>query len=129
MFSLSLFMKILFNQLFQSPNYQNQKSNPQSPSNPAFGSAKARKLIEKVLQADSNNFRGINATFDDMVAAYNELGYDVILKRGSHAVIPITDHANLPLVIPHGSKYVHPLDLRRLRCVLRGDVEKALNVH
>ena len=101
----------------------------QPASNPAFGSAKARKLIEKVLQADSNNFRGIKATFDDMVAAYNELGYDVIMKRGSHAAVPITDHANLPLVIPHNNKYVHPLDLKRLKYVIQGETEKALNVH
>ena len=73
MFSLNLFMKILFNQLFQPLNYKNQNTNYQPASNPAFGSAKARKLIEKVLQADSNNFRGINATFEEVVKACTEM--------------------------------------------------------
>lgn len=128
-------MNISCNNIFQSINFQNQNASPKTVTNsqvvssPTFGSAKARKLIEKVLSSNVNNYKGINATFEDMVAVYQELGYDVIMKRGSHAVVPISDSANLPLVIPHGNKYVHPLDLKRLRCVLNGEIDKALNVH
>lgn len=128
-FYLNCYMNISLNSYISSCNNSNLQLAASSQYQPAFGSAKARKLIEKVLSANSNNFRGINATFDDMVAVYQELGYDVIMKRGSHAVVPLTTKVNLPLVIPHGNKYVHPLDLRRLQCVLNGDLEKALNVH
>lgn len=129
MFCLNCFMNISLNSYISSYNNSYLQLSPFNQNQPAFGSAKARKLMEKVLNANSNNFKGINATFDDMVATYQELGYDVIMKRGSHAIVPLTPKANLPLVIPHGNKYVHPLDLRRLQYILNGDLEKALNVH
>ena len=64
-----------------------------------------------------------------MVSAYNELGYDVLCKRGSHAVVPVTEKFNLPLVIPHGTKYVNPQDLKRLQFVINGQIDRALAVH
>ena len=102
--------------------------NPQkAQSETSFGSVKAKKLIEKVRTA--KNLKNINATFEDMVTVYKELGYNVIMKRGSHAVIPITEKVNLPLVIPHNSKFVHIHDLKRLQYIVNGEIEKALKVH
>ena len=120
-------MKVNFN----SYNLIDIYSYPQKPQDlsiqPNFKSVKARKLIEKIQSA--KHLKHINATFEDMVAIYEELGFDVILKRGSHATVPLTENKNLPLVIPHGSKYVHPLDLKRLQFVLKGEIERALNTH
>lgn len=91
---------------------------------PSFKSAKTRKMIDEIKNA--KNLKHINLTFDDMVDIYNDLGYDVILKRGSHAVIPITDKVNLPVVIPHGEKFIHIHDIKRLKFILNGEIEKAL---
>ena len=120
-------MKINFNpSSFIKPVSYTQKSQ-KSQTEQSFGSVKARKLIEKVRT--TKNLKNINATFEDMVAVYEELGYDVIMKRGSHAVVPLTEKVNLPLVIPHNSKHVHSLDLKRLQYILNGEIEKALNIN
>lgn len=89
-----------------------------------FQGASSRKFIEKLKEEQS--LKHIKATFNDMVGAYEELGYEVIFKRGSHAVVPISKHANIPLVIPHGQKYVAPIDLKRLKLVIQGEIEKAI---
>ena len=103
------------------------KTSP-SQEQPAFGSARARKLIERVKNAKT--FKGFNVSFEEMVSAYNELGYEVSFKRGSHAVIALTETVNLPLPIPHGNKKCMDMfDLKRLQCVINGDIERALNLH
>ena len=127
MFILNKYMKVSFNVYNAINNYSYSQSSQDVHSQPVFGSAKARKLMEKIVAAKSLKY--INATYEDMVAIYSELGFDVITKRGSHAVVPLTEKVNLPLVMPHGSKYVHPLDLKRLQFVIKGEFERALNVH
>ena len=93
---------------------------------PSFGSAKTKKLMEQILNA--KDLKKVHLTFYDVVDIYSDLGYDVIMKRGSHAIVPITDKINLPVVIPHGSKYVHPCDIKRLRYIINGEIQKALSV-
>lgn len=81
-----------------------------------FNGAKSRKLIEKI--SNSKQLKKMDITFDELVRMYNEIGYDVILKRGSHAAIPLTDEITISVVIPHGSeKYVKPNDLKRFLLV------------
>ena len=116
-------MKINFNGIINTNFNKAQRINSQ----PSFGSAKTRKFLEELRNAQ--NFKHINATFDDMVDAYNDLGYDVILKRGSHASVPLTDKINITLVIPHGKKYVATKDIKRLYLILNGEIEKALAIH
>ncbi|MBQ8848619.1 MAG: hypothetical protein IJ003_06715 [Candidatus Gastranaerophilales bacterium] len=121
-------MKLNFSSYNAINSYSNSQKLQQINEQTSFGSSKARKLAQIIK--DAKNFKHINATFDDAVAIYRELGYDVLMKRGSHAVVPLTEKVNLPLVIPHGSsKFVHPFDLKRLQFVINGEIEKALNVH
>ncbi len=118
-------MKINFNSVinnFSFPQNIRGKNSQQS-----FGSVKAKQLLETIKTEKS--VKNIKITFDEIVGAYNELGYDVICKRGSHAVVPITDRVNLPIVIPHGTKYINPLDVKRLQLILNGDIDKALRMH
>ncbi len=72
----------------------------------------------------SNNQKEWKYTFDDIKGIYEHLGYDVMMKRGSHAIVNING-SNLPLVIPHKDKYVNSKDVKRLKCVLSGDTDKA----
>ena len=92
----------------------------------SFCGASSRKLIKKILETD--NLYNIKATFDDMVRAYEELGYDIVLKRGSHASIKVGSDYNMSLVIPHGDKYVKMKDVLRLKYVASGDLENARKV-
>lgn len=94
---------------------------------PSFQGAKSRKFL--AMLADATNLKKIKATFDDIVDAYAELGYDVIMKRGSHAIVPINERINIPLVIPHKDKIVSPFDLKRLKLIMQGEIEKATIVH
>ena len=120
-------MKINFSPFSFINSVSYTQKSQKAQTEPSFGSVKAQKLIEKIR--NTKNIKNINVTFEDMVSVYKELGYDVIMKRGSHAVIPITEKVNLPLVIPHSSKYIHRHDIKRLQFVLNGEIEKALNVH
>ena len=117
-------MQINFNTYKISNNYS---QNPCGAQPLSFGSAKTRKFLETVSSA--KYVKHINATFDDMVDAYNDLGYDVVLKRGSHAIVPLAEGKNLPLVIPHGRKFVSPLDIKRLQLVVNGDIDRAITIH
>ena len=93
---------------------------------PSFSGAKSRKLIQKLmsmLKVDK-----CQVTFDELEKMYNEIGYDVMLKRGSHAVIPVTDSINIPLVIPHKDKYVHKNDLKRFLLVKEGKFSEAQKI-
>lgn len=92
----------------------------------SFGSAKARKLIEKLTT--SKQLKKEKITFDNLESTYNEIGYDVFRKRGSHAVIKLSNGINLPVIIPHGKKYVHPLDLKRFLLVSQNKIDDALRV-
>ena len=119
-------MGICFNIINSNYNgYANCKNNSQS-NQPSFQGAKARKILEQVSKAKT--FKNIHLTFDEMVSTYNELGYDVLMKRGSHAVIVKDSMTNYPLVIPHGNKYVHPNDVKRLQCVMNGEFDKAARI-
>ena len=90
---------------------------------PSFRGNSARKLIEGVKQAKLLN--KVHYTFDEMVKIYEELGFDVVMKGGSHAVVNLGDY-NIPLVIPHrGEKYVSLADIKRLKHVIDGNYEAA----
>lgn len=107
-------------------NFTNIKSAhtiPKKITQPSFEGAQSRKLIAKIESA--KQLKKLSVTFDQLVNAYKEIGFDVFFKRGSHAVVPVSDEYNIPLVIPHGNKYVSPYDLKRFRYVLNGDYEKA----
>lgn len=95
-------------------------------NNPSFYGAKSRKLIEKLMSMPKVDKCQI--TFDELEKMYNEIGYDVMMKRGSHAVIPVTDSINIPLVIPHGYKYVHKNDLKRFLLVKEGKFAEAQKI-
>jgi hypothetical protein len=114
-------MEINFNQIYSA---QNPISKPNARL--SFEGARSKKLIAKIKNA--TQLKKIAITFDELVNAYKEIGYDVFFKRGSHAVVPITDNCNIPLVIPHDDKYVSPYDLKRFRHVLNGEFEKAIRV-
>lgn len=89
---------------------------------PAFCGASSEKLIKKILT--SKNPKELKITFDELCRIYNHLGYDVTLKRGSHATVRV-NKTNIPIVIPHKDKYVHSNDIRRLRLVMNGEEKKA----
>jgi len=91
--------------------------------NRAFCGARSRKLIEKVQRTEKMD--KLKVSFDELERMYNEIGYDVLYKRGSHAIVHVTDTINIPIVIPHKTKDVHPFDLVRFKYVLNGEFEKA----
>ena len=70
-----------------------------------------QKLIKSIEKAPQ--LKKLKITFDELERMYNELGYDVIRKRGSHAIVQLTENINIPVIISHGSKYVHFNDLKR----------------
>ena len=92
----------------------------------SFQGRAAEKLIEKIKGTKHLYSKALKLTFNDAVKIYGHLGYDVLMKRGSHAVIP-TQYGNMPLVIPHKDKYISPKDVARLRFIIDGDIKKALN--
>ena len=91
-----------------------------------FSGARARKLIKKVN--DSEKMDKLKISFEELEAMYQEIGYDVIYKRGSHAVIVISDKVRLSLVHPHGKRkgLVTPTEIKKLRYVAQGEIEKAI---
>ncbi len=105
--------------------YSPRPANNQGVSSPSFCGRAQEKLIKKIMA--SSNQKEWKYTFDDIKGVYEHLGFDVVLKRGSHAIVNI-EGKNIPLVMPHGDKYVNPKDVRRLRCLLLGDLDKALNM-
>ena len=92
---------------------------------PSFQGKASVKFLEKLKTAD--NLKHVKASFDEMVRAYNELGYDVIHKRGSHAVVIISDKIRLSLIHPHGNKkgIVTITEIKKLKYVALGEIEKA----
>ena len=98
-------------------------SNISNLNNMAFSGARARKLIEKIK--NMKKLEKADVSFDELKSMYNEIGYDVVYKRGSHAVVPITEDFNIPVVIPHKRKNVHPFDLKRFKYILTGEFDKA----
>ena len=101
-------------ELYQGYNHHSQV---------AFYGARARKLIPRIN--DMDKFDKVDISFDELKSMYNELGYDVVYKRGSHAVVSITDEINIPVVIPHKRKNVHPFDLKRFKYVMLEEFDKA----
>ena len=93
-------------------------------SSPSFCGKSPQKLIQKILATEDN--KKIHLTFDEVAKIYGYLGYDVLMKRGSHAVIPVNEQINIALPIPHKDKYVSPFDIKRLKHMINGDIEKAL---
>lgn len=88
-----------------------------------FESKKAQKLIERVQNAE--RLDKLQISFDELKSMYKEIGYDVLYKRGSHAIVPISKDLNIPVVIPHKTKNVHLFDLKRFIYILHGEFEKA----
>lgn len=108
---------------FANTNYNSFSTNKTS-SSPAFCGNSPQKLIQKIMATENN--KNVHITFDEAAKIYRYLGYDVLMKRGSHAIIPLTESKNLPLPIPHKDKYVGAYDIKRLKCVINGDIEGAL---
>lgn len=90
---------------------------------PSFTGRATQKLISHILSTQNN--KNVKITFDQLVNIYNELGYDVLMKRGSHAIVQINNLINIPIVIPHKDKCVHPSDIKRLKLIIAGQPEKA----
>ena len=113
-------MQINFNTISFNP-LNNKRNN-----NLNFQGKASIKFIEKLKT--TQNLKYVKATFDDMVRAYNELGYDVMHKRGSHAVIIISDKIRLSLIHPHGNKkgIVTIAEVKKLKYIAQGEIEKAL---
>ena len=104
-------------------NFNIYQYNYNKTASPGFESAKARKLITKIAQSKQLSKEKI--TFEELESMYNELGYNVLRKRGSHAVITTPNGYNIPLVMPHGHKHVSPLDLKRFILVQQNKFEEA----
>ncbi len=119
-------MNINFNPYISTNYYSSSQKQQVSHAQPTFEGMKFIKLIETVKNTKS--FRHFNMSFNDVAAIYQELGYNIIFKGGSHAIIPLTETINIPLVIPHSSKYVSPFDLKRLKYILNGEIDKTLNI-
>jgi len=95
-------------------------------SNVSFKGASSEKLLKKIMQTD--NIKNLKISFNEMVKLYEHLGYDVLMKRGSHAIVPVAEGVNIPLVIPHKDKVVHVHDIKRLKLIVAGEIEKAKQV-
>ena len=121
MFFINRYMEINFNNTVYLSSLR-----PNNARQLSFEGASSRKLIAKIKSA--TQLKKLGVTFDELVNAYKEIGFDVLQKRGSHAVVPLTSEINIPLVIPHGNKYVSPLDLKRFKFVLDGDYVRASTV-
>lgn len=115
---------MLLNFPFIKSDYNTPKAvaKKQSVSNPVFGANTPQKLIKKII--NTPNDKNVKLTFDEVAKIYNYLGYDVIMKRGSHAIVPV-GNVNIPLIIPHKDKNIAPKDIRTLRLIITGDIEKA----
>lgn len=92
-------------------------------NNITFSSKRAQKLIEKIKVAEK--MEKLQISFDELKSMYKEIGYDVLFKRGSHAIVPVNEELNIPVVIPHKRKNVHPFDLKRFKYILLGMFDKA----
>ena len=90
---------------------------------PVFGGVQTQKLIAKLEKAERINKMEI--TFDQLERMYNEIGFDVVKKRGSHASIQLTPEIIISVIIPHGKKYVNINDLRRFLLVKEGKYKEA----
>ena len=115
-------MNIAFSNI--SYNNYNSSYNQRTATNPAFCGKTQQKLIKQIMSVENN--KKIHLTFDETSKIYKYLGYDVILKRGSHAIIPVNEQVNLSLPIPHGDKYVSAFDIKRLKCMINDDIEGAM---
>ena len=100
---------------------------PNCYSNLLFQGGNTKKLISKLESA--SNLKKIEVTFDQLERMYNEIGYDVIKKRGSHTSVKVNDDIAITVVIPHGEKYVHANDLKRFLLVKEGKFIEATKVH
>lgn len=107
-------------------NVKSNYSNQLVTNSVSFQANTAPKLLKKV--AEAKDLRKLNITFDEMVKMYNHLGYDVLMKRGSHATVT-SGNVNFTLPIPHKDKVVHAKDIKRLRYVMAGDIEKAKKIY
>lgn len=95
-------------------------------NNLAMKGVQTQKLIKRVEEAPI--LKKVQVTFEELERMYNEIGYDVIRKRGSHAIVPVTEKANIAIVIPHKDKRVDVKDLRRFLLVKAGKIEEALKL-
>lgn len=111
-----------------NPNNYPLNTPAQSRSNnsaQSFCGNSPEKLIKYILSAP--NFKKVKINFDEAVKIYNHLGYDVLAKSGSHAAVVIGT-SNIPLVRPHKGASIGIMDIKRLRCVISGDIAKAKQI-
>ena len=95
-------------------------------SSPAFGGVQTKKLIEKV--ANTKQLQKLDIKFDELERMFNEIGYNVIYKGGSHAIIKLNENTSISITIPHGKKQVSPYDLKRFLLIKEGKFEEATKV-
>lgn len=110
---------LLLTNLLYRNSYSESNKNQESLS---FSGKPPEKLIAKIKTTP--NYKKVKLTFDEAVKIYNYIGYDVLLKRGSHAIIKAGDY-NIPLVIPHKDKHLNYNDIKRLLLIMDGNIEKA----
>ena len=106
-------------------NVQNNYSKQVVTNSVAFQANTAPKLLKKVEEA--KDVKKLKITFDEMVKMYDYLGYDVMMKRGSHATI-LCGESSFTLPIPHKDKVVHFKDIKRLKLIAAGDIESAKRI-
>lgn len=99
---------------------------PVTGYNFSFGSKSSAKQLEKLINA--KNIKNVHLSFQDGVGIYNHLGYEVTVpQRGSHAIAHVGEY-EFPLVIPHKGKDISPFDLKRLKYIALGDIERAKRI-
>lgn len=122
--NLGINKKELVNVVSQHTLYNQYKL---KDSTPIFKGAQTRKLIQKLENAERLN--KVEITFEELERMFNEIGYDIIRKKGSHATIHLTDDISITIVIPHKTKYVNTNDLRRFLLVKQGKFKEAFCIN
>ena len=117
-------MRCGFLPIFNS-NHSGIKQGSQMDYSPSFFFFFQEKLMKYILSTASPKKTKIR--FEEAVKIYNYLGFDVLFRSGSHAQVVIGD-AHIPLVIPHKDKVITAMDVKRLKSIIQGDIDKALQL-
>lgn len=85
------------------------------------------KLLAKIKNC--NNFRKLAIRYEEAKKVYENLGYRVEVKSGSHSIVTMPDGFAFPLVLPHGSnKVISATDVKRLFFAINGDIVSLKNM-
>ena len=72
-------------------------------SAPSFQGA-ADKLAKKLINTPVGHTCKLTVDFEDATRLYKEMGFDIILKQGSHATAKRANAPSVTIVMPHGNK-------------------------